>query len=75
MNDIMDKSTFINDQREMVLRAIKRKDSTFEPAYTPPDLNYSNKLLDSLNENLHSIDVGPEEFVSVSHFLIVCSLS
>lgn len=64
----MDKSTFIRDQRQYVLRAILRIQSSFEPEYTPPDLSYSNKLLNSLNENIYSIDVRPEEFVSTATF-------
>lgn len=68
----MDKSKFIRDQREFVLCAIQRIQSSFEPEYTPPDLAYSNKLLDTLNENIYSIGVGPEELVSLtSNFLPV----
>lgn len=77
MNDIMDKSKFIRDQREYVLCAIRRIQSSFEPIYTPPDLSYSNKLLETLNENIYSIDMGPEELVSHCHILPlfkICSL-
>lgn len=59
----MDKSIFIRDQREHVLRAIRRVQPSFKPKYTPPDLCYSNKLLDALNENIHDIEMKPEELV------------
>lgn len=64
LNDIMDKSKFMRDQREYVLCAIRRVQSSFTPKYTPPDLSYSNKLLETLNESFHSIDMGPEDLVS-----------
>lgn len=71
----MDKSKFIRDQREFVLCAIQRIQSSFKPEYTPPDLAYSNNLLESLNENIYNIGVTPEELVSLmSYFLPVCKL-
>lgn len=60
----MDKSTFIKDQRIFVLGAIRRIQPDFTPVYTPPQLAYSNKLVESLNENIHSIDQTPSEIVS-----------
>lgn len=70
LNDIMDKSKFIRDQREFVLCAIRRIQSNFIPKYTPPDLSYSNNLLETLNENIFSIDLSPEELVSFSYFVV-----
>lgn len=64
----MDKSTFIKDQRETVLSAIQRVHPSFAPVYTPPQLGYSNKLLDFMNENIQSIELKPNELVSVKRF-------
>lgn len=54
VNDILDKSKFHSDQREMVLDSIRRVIPDFEPEYTPPKLTYNNKLLNSLNKNVLS---------------------
>lgn len=70
----MDKSKFICDQREYVLCAIRRIQASFKPQYTPPDLAYSNKLLETLNANIYGIDVRPEELVSLSFFVVVVCL-
>lgn len=59
----MDKSKFIRDQRATVLRAIQTVDASFKPQYTPPQLTYSNNLVDTLNENVHSIEVEPQQLV------------
>lgn len=67
----MDKSKFIRDQREFVLCAIRRVHGSFTPVYTPPELAYSNKILDTLNENIYSIDIGPEELVSLASYYIL----
>lgn len=61
----MDKSTFIKDQRTYVLDAIRRIQPSFVPVYTPPQLEYSNKLVETLNKNIHSIDKKPNEIVSI----------
>lgn len=65
----MDKSIFIRDQRQFVLRAIRRVEPSFSPVYTPPQLTYSNKMLESLNENVRSIEEKPYETVSTEHFI------
>lgn len=52
MNDILDKSYFVSDQREIVLESIKVLDPHFQPNYTPPVLTYTNGLVDSLNANV-----------------------
>lgn len=52
LHDIMDKSKFIDDQRDIALDAIKRILPDFEPQYTPPVLEYNNELLNSLNKNV-----------------------
>lgn len=51
MNDLLDKTKFLNDQREVVLEAIHRIQPTFEPHYTPPVLDYNCPLLDRLTLN------------------------
>ncbi|KAI5638464.1 DNA-directed RNA polymerase, mitochondrial [Phthorimaea operculella] len=51
LNDLLDKSKFLYDQREVVLNAIRRIDPDFEPSYTPPVLNYDCPLLDTLKLN------------------------
>ncbi|KAJ2945772.1 hypothetical protein O0L34_g614 [Tuta absoluta] len=48
LNDLLDKSKFLYDQREVVLRAIRRIEPGFEPSYTPPALDYACPLLDTL---------------------------
>lgn len=55
LNDIMDKSIFLKDQRTVVLHAIHLIVPTFEAVYTPPELGYSNKLLNPLNKNIKEI--------------------
>uniref|UniRef100_A0A1L8DGQ1 DNA-directed RNA polymerase n=2 Tax=Nyssomyia neivai TaxID=330878 RepID=A0A1L8DGQ1_9DIPT len=56
LNDIMDKSKFLGDQREIVLDTIHRLEPNFQPSYTPPQFTYSNNLLNSLNTNVPPID-------------------
>lgn len=67
----MDKSTFIRDQRTFVLKAIRNVQPSFSPVYTPPQLGYTNKLLDSLNEGIHGIEVTPSELVNVNTIQII----
>lgn len=55
MNDIVDKSRLVNDQREHILNALYRVNCRFEPKYYEPPLTYSNPLLKSLNENIKPI--------------------
>ncbi|KNC31315.1 hypothetical protein FF38_14279 [Lucilia cuprina] len=56
LNQIMDKSKFIADQRDIALDAIQRVLPEFEPVYTPPVLEYNNPLLNKLNEKVLSAD-------------------
>jgi DNA-directed RNA polymerase, mitochondrial len=60
-NDIVDKSIFISDQREAVLKAIRMVLQDFNPVYTPPDILYRNELLNVLNENVQDISMNPLE--------------
>lgn len=63
----MDKSTFIKDQRTFVMKAIRKVRLSFSPDYTAPQLGYSNKLLDSLNEGINSIEVKPSQMVNINN--------
>ncbi len=56
LNDVLDKSVFVRDQREVVLRAIRIVEPNFEPCYSPVDIRYSNKLLNNLNRNVEDVD-------------------
>lgn len=49
LNDLLDKSKFLYDQREVVLNAIRNIVPTFTPTYTPPKLDYDCPLLDGIN--------------------------
>lgn len=57
--DIMDKTIFVKDQREMVLHAIRRVNPDFIPEYTKPELLYNNHLVNSLNEHVQPIEYDP----------------
>lgn len=46
---IMNEVLFMNDQREMVLKAMQSHDRNYEPTYLFPQLQYCNHLLDHLN--------------------------
>jgi DNA-directed RNA polymerase len=60
-NDIMNKSIFVKDQREMVLTAIRLVHPDFTPSYVPPKLTYNNELVNQLNENVKPISYDPIE--------------
>ncbi|XP_036320610.1 DNA-directed RNA polymerase, mitochondrial, partial [Rhagoletis pomonella] len=57
LNQIMDRSIFTGDQRDVVMDAIRRIKPDFSPIYTPPALSYNNKLLDNINENILPIGI------------------
>ncbi|XP_011205921.2 DNA-directed RNA polymerase, mitochondrial [Bactrocera dorsalis] len=52
LNQIMDRSVFIADQRDIALDAIRRIRPDFTPIYTPPVLSYNNELLNNLNQSV-----------------------
>jgi len=58
LNQIMDKSKFVADQRDIALDALRRLRPDFKPVYVPPQLGYDNELLNHLNE--HVLPVGEE---------------
>lgn len=59
----MNNATFIRNQRENVLGAIRRVESNFHAVYTPPQLHYSNKLLSAHNIDIQPIEKTPYEMV------------
>lgn len=50
LNDILDKSKFVYDQREIVIDVLHKIDPNFVQFYTPPVITYSNRLLNNLND-------------------------
>jgi abortive infection bacteriophage resistance protein len=48
-NDIIQKSVFVSDQREVVVSVIRRIEPNFEPYNISPDMCYSCNLLRELN--------------------------
>lgn len=61
VNDIMDKSIFVRDQREVVLNVIRLAVPDFQPVYSPPTLTYDNEILNDLNKNVRDISENPLE--------------
>ncbi|XP_061718880.1 DNA-directed RNA polymerase, mitochondrial [Cydia pomonella] len=51
LNDLLDKTQFVHDQRELVFRAVRRLHPSFTPHYTPPVLDYDCPLTDKLKLN------------------------
>lgn len=64
MNDILDKSIFTCDQRELVLKAIRRIVPEFEPKYTAPTITYTNSLVAHLNKSVQPIEENLDQMVS-----------
>ncbi|XP_001356998.3 DNA-directed RNA polymerase, mitochondrial [Drosophila pseudoobscura] len=58
LNQIMDKSKFVADQRDIALDALRRIRPNFTPVYVPPLLGYDNELLNHLND--HVLPVGTD---------------
>ncbi|XP_026844287.1 DNA-directed RNA polymerase, mitochondrial [Drosophila persimilis] len=58
LNQIMDKSKFVADQRDIALDALRRIRPNFTPVYVPPLLGYDNELLNHLND--HVLPVGAD---------------
>uniref|UniRef100_A0A6M2DMP6 DNA-directed RNA polymerase n=1 Tax=Xenopsylla cheopis TaxID=163159 RepID=A0A6M2DMP6_XENCH len=56
LNDVVDKSKFTNDEREVVISAIQRLEPEFKPVYTPPILHYTGELVEYLNTNRPPIE-------------------
>lgn len=55
----MNETLFIRDQREIVLKALRRVDENYEPNYVEPDLLYNNKIVEHLNENIRVSPILP----------------
>jgi len=45
----MDKCNYLYDQRQIVLKGIRRLDKTFVPVYKKPNMNYDCVLVNGLN--------------------------
>ncbi|CAK1555600.1 unnamed protein product [Leptosia nina] len=65
LNDLLDKSKFLFDQRETVLEAIRLIEPNFEPKYTLPPLDYDCPLLDRIKldkvDNRKGLFTSPAE--------------
>ncbi|KAI8439642.1 hypothetical protein MSG28_013355 [Choristoneura fumiferana] len=65
LNDLLDKTQFLHDQRELVSRAVRRLDPEFTPHYTPPVLDYDCPLMTKLKldavENRQGLMHSPAE--------------
>lgn len=64
LSQIMDRSKFISDQRDIALDAIRRVQPDFTPVYVPPQLGYDNELLNDLNAQI--VPVGTESETSLA---------
>ncbi|EDV57302.1 uncharacterized protein Dere_GG24614 [Drosophila erecta] len=71
LSQIMDKSKFVADQRDIALDAIRRLRPDFKPVYVPPQLGYNNELLDHLNE--HVLPAGAKEEPGKADYAIMNS--
>ncbi|EDW87211.1 DNA-directed RNA polymerase, mitochondrial [Drosophila yakuba] len=71
LNQILDKSKFVADQRDIALDAIRRLRPDFKPVYVPPQLGYDNELLNHLNE--HVLPVGAKEEPGKADYAIMNS--
>ncbi|XP_067622531.1 DNA-directed RNA polymerase, mitochondrial isoform X2 [Eurosta solidaginis] len=67
LNQIMDRSVFTADQRDIVLDAIRRLYPGFSVVYTPPTLSYNNELLNQFN--VHVLPVGESSLNQIDHSL------
>ncbi|XP_058056924.1 DNA-directed RNA polymerase, mitochondrial [Anopheles bellator] len=59
MDDILDRSKFTHDQRDVILSLFRSLSPSFEPVYRPPILTYNNHLVDALNEHVLPIGAHP----------------
>ncbi|XP_030382801.1 DNA-directed RNA polymerase, mitochondrial isoform X2 [Scaptodrosophila lebanonensis] len=71
LDQIMDRSKFISDQRDIALDAIKRIHPDYMPTYVPPQLGYDNELLNHLNEYVMPVGVEPMDAQHTSDFAIM----
>ncbi|XP_023945104.2 DNA-directed RNA polymerase, mitochondrial [Bicyclus anynana] len=68
LNDLLDKTKFLRNQRDMVLKAVRRLDPHYEPNYTPPVLDYDCPLLDKIR--LDNVDNRKGLMTSPAHGLL-----
>ncbi|KAG5895035.1 hypothetical protein JTB14_014773 [Gonioctena quinquepunctata] len=60
-NTIMNEGTFLNDERDMVLKVMKQYDPNYVPAYNKPEVLYKNHLVNHLNNSEQEIPWVPTE--------------
>lgn len=70
LNQIMDRSKFISDQRDIALDAIRRVYPDFSPVYVPPQLGYDNELLNNLNEQVIPVGAETESLVEKDYTIM-----
>ncbi|KAF6211097.1 hypothetical protein GE061_014211 [Apolygus lucorum] len=63
LNDMFVQTPWVKDSQEVVLEAIHVVKPKFSPSYPPPDLGYSNPLLNHLNDMNNSSLVSPAKGV------------
>jgi hypothetical protein len=68
-SDIIQKSAFVYDQREVVVGVIRRIEPNFEPYNMSPDMCYSCNLLHELNSQNQN---GKVSYMEITH--IVCGI-
>lgn len=59
LNDIVDKSIFTKNRRDVVLHAIHLVEPNFETIFSSPELGYKNHLMNKLNLNVQDITFDP----------------
>ncbi|EDV99133.1 DNA-directed RNA polymerase, mitochondrial [Drosophila grimshawi] len=71
LNQIMDRSKFVSDQRDIALDAIRRVRAEFMPVYVPPPLGYDNELLNDLNAQTLPVGATLEADVTAEDCVIM----
>ncbi|XP_012257403.2 DNA-directed RNA polymerase, mitochondrial isoform X1 [Athalia rosae] len=69
LNDVLDKSVFTHDQREMTDRGIRVLVPDFEANYTRPDTSYSNHLLEKITGTIGQSIEPAKDIVTISELM------
>lgn len=64
-DQLMNNGAFYEGQRDLVLKAIKAYNPSYEPQYVKPDIQYSNHLVNHLNNNEPKLDSRCQERIGV----------
>lgn len=64
-DQLMNKGAFYEGQRELVLKAIKAYSPSYKPKYAKPDIQYSNHLVNHLNNNEPKLDSCCQERIGL----------